>query len=293
MFSNKYNLSFGTDPEFFIVEEKEGKEWGIPVPHFIENLGFPEIGFDETRKHPVIAKESNFKIIMDGIAAEINNVGPHNNAKDFHNAIQDSIAWLDNFASTFGYKVSTKPTVFYDFFKYYRAGNKALEWCGIFGCDADKDAIEENYNSPEIDVTTHQERYGGGHLHISDNNRLIRDLPLPYIRLLAMFCGNYSILNSPFPELEKARMFKYGQPGRFRVQNYPDGNIGVEYRSPSNIWTTDLSVIEGMFEMAEKAYWYLNNKDEAVKILENYLSLTAEAIREVNKEKAEYILSKI
>src|SRR5512147_334529 len=136
-----FNLNFGTDPEFFLIEEKDGEEWGIPVPHFIENLGFPEIGYDETRKHPVIAKEKNFKIIMDGIAAEINDIGPVKTAKEFNQSIQDSIAWLNNFASHFKCKVSTKPTVKYDFFKYYYEGNRALEWCGIFGCDADEDAI--------------------------------------------------------------------------------------------------------------------------------------------------------
>jgi len=286
------NLTFGTDPEYFIVENINEKEYGVPVPHFIENLGVPEIGYDETRKHPVIIKEDNYRIMMDGIAAEFT-VPPVKTAIEMFNNVNAGLDHLRNFSKSFGYDISVKPTVYYDFYKWYREDNKALEWCGVFGCDPDRDAILEFYNSPTIDVTTHPYRYGGGHLHISDNNQIIKDLPIPFIRLLACTVGNYSIASSPYPELEKARMFKYGQPGRYRVQNYPDGNIGVEYRSPSNIWTTNLESIEGVFYWANRAYELLQDRDRAINILETFLDLTIETIQAVNQEQAKYILEQI
>lgn len=286
-----YDLTYGTDPEYFIVENIDGKEWGVPVPHFLENLGVPEIGYDESRKHPVLLKEDNFKVIMDGIAAEFT-VPPVKNAKDFYNNISSGLESLTKLANSFGYGVSTKPTVYYDFNKYFNPESELLAWCGVFGCDPDRDAILENYTSPEVNVKTHIYRYGGGHFHISDNNVLIQEYPIPFIKLLAIFCGNFSIANSPYPDLEKLRMFKYGQPGRFRLQKYPDGNIGVEYRSPSNTWTTDLNIIEGMMEYAQKAYDYLNNPPVAIKTIQTFLDLTVEAIQEVDVDKANYILSK-
>ncbi len=287
-----YDLTYGTDPEYFIVENIEGKPYSVPVPHFIENLGVKEIGFDPKRKHPVIYKNDDFKIMMDGVAFEAN-PSPVKTAKEMYSKIQNILDVLGEFASKFGYSVSVSPTVYYDFFKWYKPDNQLLEQCGIFGCDPDQDAIMEDYISPEINVTTHPYRYGGGHLHVSDNNLLIGNYPRPMIRLMALTVGNYSIYSSSMPKEEKLRMFKYGLPGRFRIQNYPDGNTGVEYRSPSNLWTSKLDTIEGMMYWTNKAYELLNNQDKAINALETYLDLTVEAIQQVDQNKAGYILSKI
>lgn len=283
------NLLFGTDPEYFITDNNG---FGIPVPHFIENLGVEEIGYDETRKHPVIIKGDDFKVIMDGIATECN-FTPSKTPQEMYNKIKKAIDSIGDLATKYGYNVSLVPTVKYDFDKWYNPKSKLFSWCGIFGCDADRDAIVPEYNSPEIDVREHKYRYGGGHWHMSDQNVLLDKYPMPMIKLLAITCGNYSISSSPYPELEKLRAFKYGQPGRYRAQNYPDGNIGIEYRSPSNVWSTDINTVEGMFYYAQKAYDYLKNPKKAVELMEEYLPQTITAIANVDQSLSHSILSSI
>jgi hypothetical protein len=285
-------LTFGTDPEYFFTELIDNKEYAVPIPHLIENLGVKEIGYDSERKHPVIYKCKDFKLMMDGVACEAN-PKPSKTANEMNRDIQTVLSVMGDFANRFNLGVSISPAVFYDYNKWFNPESRAFSWCGIFGCDRDYDAILDNYNSPEIDVVNHPYRYGGGHLHISDENELIKDYPQAYIRLLAMTVGNYSISSSTMPNEEKLRMFKYGQPGRFRVQKYPDGNIGVEYRSPSNLWTTKIDSIEGVMYWANKAYELLNDQDRAITAIEAYLDLSVEAIQQVDQEKAGYILSKL
>jgi hypothetical protein len=285
-------LLFGSDPEYFITETIEGKEYAVPVPFFIENGLANEVGYDETRKHPVLFKENGYNIIMDGVAAEFN-VKPAHTPKELFNTIQSGLQRLGDFASQFGYNVSVKPTVFYDFAKWYKEGNKALEWCGMFGCDPDRDAIVETYDSPTIDVVKHIYRYGGGHLHMSDDNFVLDKLPLPTIRILAIMVGNYCIANSPYPELESLRAFRYGQPGKFRIQNYPNGVSGIEYRSPSNVWTANLDMMEGVFYWANRAYELVQNRDKAVVILNEYLDQTIMAFKNNDQSLSKSILSAI
>lgn len=291
-FKNNHGLTFGTDPEYFAVEMIDGKPFSVPVPHFIERLGVPEIGYEPERKHPVIFKSDEFKVMMDGVAFEAN-PSPSKSPVEMFGKIQRVFQAIKGIVEPFGYSLCTDPTVWYDFYKWYDESSKALAWCGVFGCDPDRDAIMDDYHSPEIDVTTHPYRYGGGHLHVSDDNRLIKDYPLPMIRLMAMTVGLYSIQSSAKPELEKLRMYKYGQPGRFRVQNYPNGTSGVEYRSPSNLWTTSLDTVEGMFYWTERAYEFLNNPDRAISAMETWLDQSVAAIQTVDQPQAEYILSKL
>lgn len=286
------NLLFGSDPEIFVCETINNEEWAVPVPYFFEHLGVKEIGFDKTRKHPVILRNERTKVIMDGVAFEFNTT-PTNDPKIFYQDVQDTISMVDEFAKQFGYHAVVKPAVKYDFFKYYKPDSELLSWCGVFGCDPDIDAILQDYNSPEIDVTNHIWRYGGGHEHISDYNKLIKDYPNPFIKLLAIYVGNYSVANSPYPELEKQRAFKYGQPGRYRIQNYPDGTTGVEYRSPSNVWVSQLDLIEGMFNQTYKAYELLHDPKVGKKVIDDYLPSTIQAIAEVNPELSKSILSSL
>lgn len=281
-------LLFGSDPEIFVVS-KDNNEC-VPVPHFIVNEGVPEIGYDETRKHPVILKNDKTKVIMDGVAFEFNTT-PTNNSKEFYNDIQDTLNMVGEFADKFNCKVAVVPTVKYDFFKYYKQGDKLLEWCGIFGCDPDEDAIFDNYHSPEIDVTTHGYRYGGGHLHISDNNTLINKFPKPFIKLLAIYVGVYCIAKSPFIDLEKLRTFKYGQPGRFRVQNYPSGITGIEYRTPSNYWTSNEEMINGVMKQSYKAYNKLQNPAAGMAIINEFLSPAVQVIQNCDQILAKDLLN--
>lgn len=283
-------LLFGSDPEYFIGNKED---YVVPVPFFIYERGIDPVEWDQTTDknyvHPVILKEDDFKVIMDGVAFELTlpPVG-ESEYKKFFNNTQKALKSIEDFATRFNLQLICKPTVNYKFYDFFEAGNRLKEHCGIFGCDPDQDAILENYSCPEINVREHKYRYGGGHFHISDKEEVIKKYPKPFIKLLAIFCGNYSISNSSYPDLEKLRAFHYGQPGRFRIQNYPNGMSGVEYRTPSNSWLIKEDIVFGMFEQAKKAYKALN--DFRVDIIEKYLDQSISAIQNANQELSKEIL---
>lgn len=291
--SNKFGLTFGCDPEYFLVEkDASGNEWGVPLPYLFEEKGYPIVEVDEEWKHPVLHKEDTYKVHMDGIACELG-VAPSTSAKEMFSNLKSAMNYLEDVAYNAGLEMSYKPTVKYDFNKWYKQSSRLFSWCGIFGCDPDQDAVEEDYNSPVIDVEKHGYRYGGGHLHISDDNNLLDKYPLPMIRLLAVYVGTYTIANSPYPELEKQRAFRYGQPGRYRVQHYPNGVTGIEYRSPSNVWTSDEGLVEGVIEQATKAYSILPDREKAVSVMKEFLPSAITAIKNCDQSLARSILSAI
>lgn len=284
------NLLFGSDPEVFVTETKDGNDYAIPMPHFFSEYDIKPVEVDDIGKHPVLLKRDKYKVIMDGVAFELN-LAPASNARDLFTCINDALSEIGELADKFGFKLTIKPTVLYDFYRFFKPDNDMLFQCGIFGCDKDNDAILKSYDSPEIDATEHKYRYGGGHLHISDNNELIKAYPVAYVKLLAIFCGNYAVSTSKFPDLERLRAWKYGQPGRYRIQHYPNKVVGVEYRTPSNNWISDLNIIEGMLEHARLAYEALkNNRNDIIK---EYLDSTVKAISDTNINLANQILSSI
>jgi hypothetical protein len=289
-------LLFGSDPEFFVCENRNGEDYAIPVPHFIYDRGINPVEWEKdfTQKsyfHPVMMKEDNFKVIMDGVAFELT-LPPVKKAEDMKKNLSDALNRINEFANKFNYYCVVKPTVKYNFYEWYEEGNKLKEHCGIFGCDRDEDAILENYICPNLDVREHDSRYGGGHWHLSDGNILIYKYIKPFVKLLACTEGNFCIKNSPYPELEKQRAFHYGQPGRYREQHYPDGNIGVEYRTPSNSWTNyPVEKMEEMFEWTKRAYFFLENF--RVDIIDKYLVKSIEAIKNADQDLASEILDSI
>jgi hypothetical protein len=283
------NLLFGSDPEVFVVEKKDNKEWALPVPFFINNYHAPVLEIDQDHKHPVLFKDNNYAIMMDGVAFEYT-LPPVKTARDMFNNIQSGLNRLRDYASKLGYEVSIKPAVNYDFDRFYSERDTLSVQCGLFGCDRDWDAVlGNNYDSPSIDATKHPYRYGGGHFHMSDYNQLLRDYPIPMIKFMAICQGNYSIAHSKYLPLEKLRAWKYGQPARYRIQNYKDGITGIEYRTPSNHWIETLETIEGMFSYAQKAYSYLAAR--RLDIINEFLEPTIKAISEADASLANRILT--
>ena len=284
-------LLFGSDPEFGVVD-KEGNV--VPVPFFIYSKGILPIHWEQESKnwsHPVMLKGDGVSVMMDGVAFEMT-LKPTSNAVTLYQAVQDGLSMITDMVAPYGYHVDVRPSLPYQFEKYFVKGNALLEHCGIFGCDKDEDAfLGDKYESPELDVRQHGWRYFGGHLHMSDYNVLIPNHEIGMIKMLAMTVGNYCIANSPYPEDDKKRAFKYGQPGRFRKQAYPDGTHGVEYRSPSNNWITKLDMIEGVFYWANKAYELYQNK--RIDLLNQFADSTINAIANVDQSLSKSILAEI
>lgn len=285
----KTNLTFGADPEVFLV----GKDNKVLSPAYLE-MFYGLVPVKDDYKHPIYIDKENYSWMMDGVAFELTLKKPFQNPVEMYSVISESLEELNNFANKLNLFLYTKPVVDIEPKTYLEhLMNEKMHQGFIFGCDPDKDAfLGEKYVCDELDVKTHLFRYGGGHFHCGSadekERELIREYIIPFIQLMAVNIGNLVISNSKYPELEKLRAKYYGMPGRYRLQPH-----GSEYRSPSNYWITKLDLIKDMFEGAKYSFYLLNHPEEGQKFLQKYSVDTVNAIMNVDVELARKTLNEI
>lgn len=290
-------MLYGTDPEFFSCIKRDGNNFVIS-PALLETSGviYP-IGGD--LKHPIYIDKEDFSWMMDGVAWELTLKNPISTPKEMKNILDISLECLETFIDKLKWKdhklyLIKKPVVSIDPNIYLEKIDDERIFQGfIFGCDKDEDAIETNYVCETLDVMSHLFRYAGGHQHFSGMKEL-HELPRPAIQLLSIFVGNYCILNTLFPELEKQRATTYGRPGRFRLQVYKNGDKGIEYRTPSNSWTSfSLNKIEEMYDLANTALNLLGNPSKGVEIIKEFLPKTINSVINCDQVLAKEILEEV
>ena len=244
------NYKFGADPEYFISKVVDGKKVCVP-PLIIRRKGFELAKEDFT--HP------QFKII-EGIGG---NIIIHEDGAAFELSVPASkdliTVWkncksgqevIKSIGKEYGFSFSPIPTINFDTTEF----NTDPEgiYCTRFGCDKDYDAWDKEVEQMEEDASQHEFRYSGGHIHTSiENSNILFESPVPTTRALSFTVGNYIASISPCPKLDLIRTYRYGRPGRFRPQKYPNGDTGIEYRTPSNAWTT----IKAESIIDEMEYW--------------------------------------
>jgi hypothetical protein len=292
-------INIGLDPEVFATIILEEEQYAIS-PSLLEKFSSLEcLREDKEQKHPIYIDEKDFSWMMDGVAFETTFKKIFKDPKDLYDTIGESLISLTKLFNGLSFQglninlykkpvVNIKPEMYFD----YLDENKIHQGF-IFGCDPDEDAIDTGYRCQTLDVFSHPFRYGGGHIHISGLPEF-KDNFITAIRLQSITTGNFCIANSPYPELERQRATTYGRPGRFRPQKYPNGDIGIEYRSPSNSW---ISLPES--KMQELFYWinlgceFLLDRKKSEKIIDTYLYDTVSAITMANKELAEQTLKSL
>lgn len=287
-------MRYGTDPEFFTVDSDNY----VISPALLQVAGKIKPIIDDI-KHPIFISKDDFSWMMDGVAWELTLNKPVESAKEIHNLTLDSLECLEEFISKIEWqgdylKLHKRPVVNINPQTYLDKLNLENVYQGfIFGCDPDEDGILPDYICDEIDVFSHPYRYGGGHIHLS-GNRLMYENPRIAIQLLAITVGNFAIANSLFPEDEKLRVKTYGRPGRFRPQKYKNGDVGIEYRTPSNSWISlSLDKKEELFYLAELAGKIIKTPESAMSFIRKYLSNTIEAINNADMELSNEILETI
>jgi len=234
-----FDTVFGTDPEMFIVD-KSGN--CVPPAALKEDFGLDFV--DE--KTLILADD--WKIIEDGAATEIN-IRPSNNLDTIFERINAAKNAATEFVKDgFGLNTLIRPTVLFNLDKYWKGRGENFRDCVRFGCDPDLDIYSGEY-SVEIDSSKINERYGGGHIHMQaplNEPSLYEDIFYHAARLMDILVGNTGVAikrpDNSWTCEEKSKLKYYGRPGRIRLQNYPDGNRGIEYRVPSNYWITDKRV---------------------------------------------------
>ena len=291
------SLKFGADPEVFASIDIGDKTLAISPALLEKYSGVKFLKQDEEEKHPVYIENSEFSWMMDGCAFEVTLKHPIYGPTQMRYNMTNALDSLQNFLSKLRVfeiepKLYTKPVIEIEPDMYTDFLDEKKIYQGfIFGCDPDNDAIESDYKCETMDVFTHLFRYAGGHFHFSGLNEF-QEFPEPIIKLLAITVGNFCMANSPYPELEEQRVKNYGKPGRFRIQNYPNGDKGIEYRSPSNSWISfSAEQYEELFFWMRKGVEYL--LDKRVDILKGFLNPTIDAITTANSGQSKVILEEL
>lgn len=252
-------IVFGSDPEYFAGHKKDG-EWYVVPPAYFRT--FLDVDSFPNGRHPVFIDrigDLGVMIIEDGVAFE-QTVRPSTDWKELYERMRIGRELLSNeILSKFPDECSPEtlvlPTINYEVNRWSRMGDE-FQNCLIFGCDQDFDAWKANAAGKVVDALQHPFRYGGGHMHIS-GVEFFREEPILSVKALSLTVGLAAVAFSPLPELDKARTYLYGRPGKYRFQQYrdlfdeiPNTNFGIEYRTPSNMWTSSLEHAEQVFNWA-------------------------------------------
>ncbi len=293
-------LVFGSDPEFFASYTKDGNPFVLPPAFFREYL---EVPFVEDIRHPIFIdqmRELGVLIMEDGVAFE-ETVRPSTNWKELFERIQIGKKILSDFIlSKFpdycDADVKTIPTINYDIERWGKE-SKEFRNCLIFGCDQDWDAFNYQTKLRVVNAHKHPFRYGGGHIHVSGSEE-IKNEPILAVKCLALSAGLANVAFSKTPELDKARTYLYGKPGKFRPQTYsstfegiPNTEYGIEYRTPSNGWTACVEQATEVFKWMEIGIRNLLEGKLGIELLPNMEVELQETIVNCNQEKAREMLS--
>jgi len=252
----KGRIAWGADPEFFAGYIGPDGELNVLPPVVLRSEGYPVTMESEEKdpeqRHPVFQFYGDSKVHEDGAAFEMS-VPPSNNWKDLWNTINQvkedfGKDVLSNYPGICHPVLYALPTMNWQVDRWLHCG-KDFRLATRFGCDPDMSALNLEIPCMETDASLHPERYAGGHIHISGIPE-IKEFPLPTIWSMILSAGLAAVGYSDVPELEKRRTFLYGRPDKFRNQWYPDGSVGVEYRTPSTRWTSSLDLAEKVFGWA-------------------------------------------
>lgn len=266
---NKYELTFGSDPEFFAL--KDGycyppalfrvKHKVEPLEVFSKESGFP---------HYIYKKENGITLMDDGAAFELT-VPPVEleEPEVLYEYIQTGYQWGEKLFNEFGTEFFSRPTVKFDLSIFEDEYMEELETSTIHGCDADYDAYDEEFKAEQFSVGAYPYRHAGGHFIVGTKNlellNSMHEYVVPLVKLYSFTIGAVALINSPYPKEEAIRQNYYGKPGKHRYPVY-----GVEYRSPSVSWTMNKELYSKMFEASEKAVELFLNPKIGAKLINTY-----------------------
>jgi hypothetical protein len=261
-----FNTFFGTDPEIFVVDDGGNC---VPPAALREDFGLEFV--DEK----TLLNGDEWSIIEDGAATEIN-LEPTDNSDVMNKRLEDAINGVTSFMKD-NYNLDTFifPTVPFDIIKYWKERGEEFKDCVRFGCDPDLDIYSGKY-SEEVTADDVPERFGGGHIHMQappDNMGFFDEAYYHTTILLDVLVGNSAVAfkrpNREWIDAEKKRLKYYGRPGKIRLQEYPDGTKGIEYRTPSNFWITNPKVANGLLTLMNTVFNVVQRPDDASRILDN------------------------
>lgn len=252
---------YGADPEVFAVYERDGKAYCLPPVVFREDYGI-RARIKRDPNHPVFLESPNWMMHEDGAAFEMS-VTPTADPNELWETVNEAVTEfskqiLANFSTTTGQcgpRLMALPTVGWEISRW-SGRDEEFHFCTRFGCDPDLDAFNTAVVCRTEDARDHPYRYGGGHFHFSGIPG-VAEKPELLVYSLAFTAGLASVVFSDQHGLDRLRTYRYGKPGKHRVQRYgkkfnnlPDTEIGLEYRPLSNAWVANRELFNKLMYFA-------------------------------------------
>ena len=216
------NITFGCDPEVFLVQDGEMVPAGVVfdalhIPRHAEvNCGF---------------------IYVDGCALEIQPMyGQTEN--DLVGHLKELLTDVNSIFR--GWDILATPVIQIDLKKWVNDQHPELT---VFGCDPDKSAWGDKFSPGSVDATTHPLRYGGCHLHLGGLEKEPRTRIIRLVKALDRTVGVMHTAVCGSVGIERTEL--YGRPGIYRFQPW-----GAEYRTPSNMILRDPNTFYTFLKLA-------------------------------------------
>lgn len=230
------NITIGSDPELFIINEKTGKVVSS-IGLIPGEKGDPWVGED---------MPNGFGLETDNIVAEFN-IPPAQDNVSFINNIEYMKQYIDKFVKNINPDLGILCAASQMVDKSELQSPQAK----LFGCDVDFNAYTQEPN-PKPKGTRTNLRSCGFHIHIGYNDNNI-DSSILLVKYLDAYLGLPSLLK----DTDKKRRSLYGKAGCFRLTSY-----GVEYRVLSSAMMKDTETLQFVWDQLTKAIIAYNNQKE-------------------------------
>lgn len=237
---NYANIKIGADPELFLCDASGKLRSAIGL-----------IG--GTKWEPRKLDELGHAVQEDNVAVEFN-IPPAATRKAFVDSIGYMLQYINDYVGKKALSLNIIPAAHFDASEL--ANPKALE----FGCDPDFNVWLRRENAkPELPPELMNLRSCGGHIHVSwDDDSLretteqgiIQTTQEQVVMAMDVFVGCPSIRY----DHDLLRRKLYGKAGAFRPKTY-----GIEYRTLSNFWLKEPSLVEWVYDQTQHAMDYLNS----------------------------------
>lgn len=249
-------IYLGTDPELFFEQDGEiiGAEKVLPEGGI---SGASGVG----------------KVIIDGIQAELN-PAPSHCREVLATNIARCLFSLKAVADQKKVKLSFKQTVQISQKEMDSLSDKSKQ----FGCSKSENAHQKDLTTGVKDGATYFYRSAGGHIHIgmprttdmySETYKAFKKEPERLVQMLDIIVGNFCVLIDR-DEGNKLRRQTYGRAGEFRLPPH-----GLEYRTLSNFWLQNYTLMSLVFSLARLAVSIVcNSKDTEIDYEQEILKAT-------------------
>ena len=225
----------GADPEFFIKKKYGGYTSAVGL-----------IG--GSKWEPKKIDEDGHAILEDNVAVEFN-IKPASSFDEFRSSIHKVLDHIRGILP--GYEFSKESAV------SFPQEELMTPEAQMFGCEPDFDAWRECVNEKPC-ANDKNLRSAGGHIHVGSD--LAINNPVAVIRAMDLFLG------VPSTQLDAGTLRRelYGKAGCFRAKSY-----GVEYRTLSNFWIFDDSLIQWAFDGTQRALEFVE-KGNTIDVADGY-----------------------